>query len=226
VFNPKKTVLESFIELGTLNRKTTFSLLSKFLFSWNDLDKRIAALSGGEMNRLQLARIDAVKAKFLVLDEPTNHLDIASREASEEALEEFDGTLLLVSHDRYLLDKIADKVVEIREGKLEVFSGNFSEFWRSRRPRSKTLAARRKTATRVARKPARTGREKTTVSGDSSGHLESRIENMEAERKMLESEIAKAFETGNHQLGAEKSRKLSTLSRRIEKLYKEWEKGA
>jgi ATP-binding cassette subfamily F protein 3 len=175
--------------------------------------------------------VEALGANFLILDEPTNHLDIAGREAIEEALEEFDGTLLVVSHDRYFLDKIADKVVEIRERKLELFSGNFSEFWRSRSVRGRSLAERRRTdqAERRGRRTVGSAKPKTGESAVSdaaskaAGNLESRIEKLEGERGVLESEIAKAFESGDHKLGSEKSKKLSSLSRVIEKLYKEWE---
>jgi ATP-binding cassette, subfamily F, member 3 len=230
VFDTKKTMLEVFIELGTLNRKNTYSLLAKFLFSWNDLDTRVGALSGGEMNRLQLARLEVTKANFLILDEPTNHLDIGSREAIEEALEDFNGTLLVVSHDRYFLDKIADRVVEIRGRKLEMFDGNFSEFWRLKSEnipktgKNKNLGKQRKAAAADTGTP---GKGKTRAPNNSARHhsagLESRIERTESERALLESEITKAFEAGDHQLGREKSNKLSSLSKLIEKLYEEWE---
>ena len=100
VFDPNKTILEAFVELGTQNRRITFALLSRYLFKWKDLDKRIRSLSGGEMNRLQLARVEALQANFLILDEPTNHLDISSKEAIEEALDDFNGTLFVVSHEK------------------------------------------------------------------------------------------------------------------------------
>ena len=235
VFDSEKSVLEAFVELGTQNRKSTFSLLAKFLFSWNDLDKRISSLSGGEMNRLQLARLEVIKANFLILDEPTNHLDIGSREAIEEALEDFRGTLLVVSHDRYFLDKIADKVVEIRDGKLEIFDGNYTDFWRRRGGSipdaggSKSLGRRRKAAAAGAgnhdrSSPHQGGKNKTAGTRKANSiDIESRIERLEAERAVLESQIAKAFEAGDHKLGREKSGKLAGLSKLIEKLYEEWE---
>lgn len=223
VFDSEKTVLDAFVELGTQNRKNTFNLLAKFLFSWNDIDKRIGSLSGGEMNRLQLARLEVIKANFLILDEPTNHLDIGSREAIEEALEDFSGTLLVVSHDRYFLDKIADKVVEIRDGKLQVFDGNYTEFWQQRggvKPdvgRSGSLGRRRKAEAENA------GNQEKRYLKTNTADLESRIERLEAERAVLESEITTAFEAGDHKRGREKSSKLSVLSNLIEKLYEEWE---
>ena len=86
-----------------------FATLTRFKFTREDMQKRIANLSGGERNRLQLARLMVLKANFLILDEPTNHLDILAREAVEESLEDFQGTLLVVSHDRYFLDKVVSR---------------------------------------------------------------------------------------------------------------------
>ncbi|HET6485908.1 MAG TPA: ABC-F family ATP-binding cassette domain-containing protein, partial [Spirochaetia bacterium] len=109
--DPDLTVLDQVLALGFYTRKEVFASLSRFLFTWEDLDKKVGDLSGGERNRLQLARIMMLKATFLILDEPTNHMDIVSREAIEESLASFPGTILLVSHDRYLLDRIATTIV-------------------------------------------------------------------------------------------------------------------
>jgi ATP-binding cassette, subfamily F, member 3 len=100
------------------------------MFGYDDLSKRCGSLSGGELNRLQLARASALKANFLVLDEPTNHLDIPTREAVEDALEDFEGTVLVVSHDRYFLEKIAGRVVFIEESRFNEYEGSFGEYWR------------------------------------------------------------------------------------------------
>lgn len=243
VFDPKKSVLSAFIDLGTQNRKETFKLLSRFLFDWEDLDKRIGSLSGGEMNRLQLARLEAIKANFLVLDEPTNHLDVGSKEAIEEALDEFKGTLLVVSHDRYFLDKIADIVVEIKDGRLEVFNGNFTAFWRMKKAgktgggRGRELGKRRQAAAENARRSDRGARRSagevspgglSPAAGGLSpaAGIETRIEKLEAERAMLESQITAAFSAGDHQRGRKLSNDLADVSRLIDKLYVEWEEYA
>ena len=220
VFDPSKTILETFVDLGTQNRKITYSLLSSFLFSWNDLDKKVSGLSGGELNRLQLARLKVTEASFLILDEPTNHLDIGSREAIEEALEEFNGTLLVVSHDRYFLDKIADTIVEIRDKKLEPFSGNFSEFWQSC-IHNKRPANRVRNLSNLRKNEGRMGHGSGSGEAAVSKGLEERIERLEAEREILEQEITRAFEHGDHVSGRAKSNKLEQLSSRIEKLYEE-----
>ena len=108
-------------------------ILAAFLFGWEDLDKRCGELSGGELNRLQLARASALKANFLVLDEPTNHLDIPTREAVEDALEDFEGTVLVVSHDRYFLEKVAERVVFIEDGAFHRVRGQFRRVLARRR---------------------------------------------------------------------------------------------
>ena len=102
--------------------------LAQFLFKDDDLFKPINGLSGGERARLALAILSLQGANFLVLDEPTNHLDIATQEVLEEVLSQFDGTILMVSHDRYLIDKLAEQVWWIEDGRLSAFKGNYKEF--------------------------------------------------------------------------------------------------
>jgi len=103
------------------------SYLARFLFSGEDVFKRVAKLSGGEKSRLALAKLMLSEANFLVLDEPTNHLDIPSREVLEDALAEFEGTILVVTHDRYFLDRIINKLLVLRDLKLEMYLGNYSD---------------------------------------------------------------------------------------------------
>ena len=104
------------------------NLLGAFLFSGDDADKKIRNLSGGEKSRVMLACILAQPVNFLVLDEPTNHLDIDSREVLLNALQAFEGTVMIVSHDRYILRAIANRVFEIDQGHLRVYEGHFDEY--------------------------------------------------------------------------------------------------
>jgi ATP-binding cassette subfamily F protein 3 len=109
------------------------AFLCGLLFSYQDLHTPISNLSGGEKSRLQLARLMLTDANFLLLDEPTNNLDIASTEVLEDALEDFKGTVLTVSHDRYFLDKIVTKVVAIdHSGRVQIYPGNFSYYFEKR----------------------------------------------------------------------------------------------
>src|SRR5439155_22509934 len=101
---------------------------------WEEQQKPVSVLSGGERRRLALALVVASGANFLVLDEPTNHLDLESREALEEALEAFPGSVLLVSHDRALLDAVAERTLAIEDGNLSAYPGGWAEYLRRREP--------------------------------------------------------------------------------------------
>src|SRR4051794_7127685 len=126
------SVLEAAMAATGLRRPDAQKLLGRFLFSgWDAHEKPVAALSGGERRRLALALVVASGANFLVLDEPTNHLDLESRESLEAALEAFPGTVLLVSHDRALLDAIADRLLAIEDGKVVSYVGGWADYVRA-----------------------------------------------------------------------------------------------
>jgi len=123
------SVLDATQSATGLQRPQAQSLLGRFLFSgWDDHEKPVAALSGGERRRLALALVVASGANFLLLDEPTNHLDLESREALEAALEAFPGTLLLVSHDRALVDAVAERTLAIEERTLRSYDGGWADY--------------------------------------------------------------------------------------------------
>ncbi|MDQ3591026.1 MAG: ATP-binding cassette domain-containing protein, partial [Actinomycetota bacterium] len=107
-------------------------LLGRFLFRYEQVREPVEALSGGERTRLRLLLLMLEEPNCLILDEPTNHLDIGSLEVLEAELEHFDGTVVFVSHDRYFLDRIADKIVEVRDGELNRYEGGYSA-WRERK---------------------------------------------------------------------------------------------
>jgi ATP-binding cassette subfamily F protein 3 len=108
------------------------NLLGAFLFESDEIEKPVSALSGGEMSRISLLKLLLTDANFLILDEPTNHLDIATRGILFEALKGWDGTAVIVSHDRWFLDGIVNKVIEIRRGRCRVFPGNVSYYLEKR----------------------------------------------------------------------------------------------
>jgi ATP-binding cassette, subfamily F, member 3 len=124
------TPLDFVRRIKPINEPQAISFLRGLLFSYEDIHTPIRRLSGGEKSRLQIARLMLTDANFLLLDEPTNNIDIASVEVLEAALEEFEGTILTVSHDRYFLDKIVTKIVAISDdGSVRVYPGNFSYYY-------------------------------------------------------------------------------------------------
>ena len=126
----ESTPLDFVRRLKKMTEPQAISFLHGLLFSYDDLRTPIRQLSGGEKSRLQIARLMLTEANFLLLDEPTNNLDIASTEVLEAALQEFEGTVLTVSHDRYFLDKIVSKIIAIGDdGRVSVYPGNFSYYF-------------------------------------------------------------------------------------------------
>ncbi len=126
--NPDHTVLDELLNNHEMDPEKARSHLSQYLFSGDDVFKPISALSGGERGRLALAILALGGANFLLLDEPTNHLDLPAREVLQQVLQDFKGTILLVSHDRYLIDQLASQIWELRDGRLHVFDGTYREF--------------------------------------------------------------------------------------------------
>ncbi len=124
----ERTLIDTVRRAGTLSESNAMRFLSRFLFSYEQAQDVIAKLSGGERSRLQLALLMLSNANFLLLDEPTNNLDIASAEVLEDALAEFKGTVLIISHDRYFLDRVVDRIVELDQGTLNEYIGGYSDY--------------------------------------------------------------------------------------------------
>jgi len=130
--DPQARMLDDLFEVAPRSTQTELrSLLGCFLFSEDDVFKTIGVLSGGERNRYALARMLLHPSNFLLLDEPTNHLDLRAKDVLLDALQKFTGTVVFVSHDRYFIDKLATRIFEIGDGRLEVFPGNYEDYlWR------------------------------------------------------------------------------------------------
>jgi ATP-binding cassette subfamily F protein 3 len=123
-----QTPLDAVRHAAAMSESAAMSFLGKFLFSYNQARGRIGNLSGGERSRLQMALLMLSGANFLLLDEPTNNLDIASAEVLEAALAEFEGAVLVISHDRYFLDRVATRIILLSDGTTTDFAGNYSDY--------------------------------------------------------------------------------------------------
>jgi ATP-binding cassette subfamily F protein 3 len=203
-------------------------LLGRFLFSGDQVEKPVSVLSGGERRRLALARIVVSGANLLVLDEPTNHLDIESREALEDALDSFPGTILFVSHDRALIEALATRTIAIENGRLRLRDGGFGEYARDHEPvvakdpprqaPPKPKQPRPAAAKAAAPKPARSGR-----SGREARELESQIERLEEELGAVSARLSQPDAYQDHTAVAEDGHRHQQLQVELAHLYREWE---
>jgi ATP-binding cassette subfamily F protein 3 len=198
--------------------------LARFLFSGDDVFKRVSALSGGERSRLSLAKLIAGGGNALLLDEPTNHLDIPSREALEEALGEFPGTLFVISHDRYFLDRICDRLVHIEGGRAELFDGSYSE-WAEARAEARAAERERERAGRdpAPRKPAAPAPKPAAAKGRPVERIEAEIADVEAEIADIETAMAKPEIASDHLKLAPLTDAHARAAERLEALLAEWE---
>ncbi|MCA9948536.1 MAG: ABC-F family ATP-binding cassette domain-containing protein [Anaerolineales bacterium] len=137
--NPENQVLDELLEHKPMSLEDARNYLAQYLFRGDDVFKQINMLSGGERGRLALALLAADGANFLLLDEPTNHLDIPSQEVLQSVLEGFDGTILLVSHDRYLASRLANQIWEIENGRMQTFKGSYEDYIRWHDQETETL---------------------------------------------------------------------------------------
>jgi ATP-binding cassette subfamily F protein 3 len=139
---PKHSVMETIWQLlPGEGQQSIRGIGGRFLFSGDDIEKKISSLSGGEKARLMLAKLMIKGPNFLVMDEPTNHLDIISREVVEEALDGYEGTLLVVSHDRYFLDRECDEIWELEGARIKVYEGNYTAYLAQKKKEEKEAAA-------------------------------------------------------------------------------------
>jgi ATP-binding cassette subfamily F protein 3 len=170
--DPEARILDDLGEMSPSSTQTQLrSLLGCFLFSGDDVFKRIGVLSGGERNRYALLKMLLHPANFLLLDEPTNHLDLRAKDVLLEALEKYAGTVVFVSHDRYFIDKLATRVFEIGDGKVELYPGNYEDY----------LWCKRGGAAQLQAETAKTAR----LSAPSNGNQSSAAEAAEPKAKRL-----------------------------------------
>ncbi|TCO67643.1 ABC-F family ATP-binding cassette domain-containing protein [Caldanaerobacter subterraneus] len=225
--NPQKTVLdEIWDENPYLTQTEVRTLLASFLFKEEEVFKTISSLSGGEKARLSLLKLLLSKANFLLMDEPTNHLDLKAKEALEEALLDYSGTLLFVSHDRYFIDKIATKVMILNPDGLEIYLGNYSYYIAKKEQletKQEETAKKTKTQIKNERQKERLARLKLKQQKEYLKNLENSIYQVEERIKYLEEKMCEVeiYKTGEI---VEIQREYNTLKEKLEKMYEEWEK--
>lgn len=216
------SVLEELQRHKEMDEQQARNHLAAYLFRGEDVFKSLDTLSGGERARLALALLALEGADFLVLDEPTNHLDIPAREALQEVLDEFNGTILLVSHDRYLVESLATQIWELRAKRLEVFHGGYREFVlrrAGRSPAARQTMSRPKTVLRVDGKADR-------QRAQSLQRLEDQIQNEETALKILYNGIQQASQEQDFTLAHELGQQAAHRQAVLEDLMWEWEKLA
>jgi len=229
--NPKATLTEWVMAETGLTLSPAQGLLHRFLFTRDDLDRPISTLSGGEKSRLQLARLVHAQVNFLILDEPTNHLDLDACEQLEEMLMEFDGTLLVVSHDRYFLDRLVGRVVEVSHRKLVDHRCTFKEWWERR-------GAKRRREALEGRERERSDKESAQAAYDERKEqqreverlrarvekLEERIAALEGRQQELKERLEELYTKGDRPWEAEEAAKdFESVRTELSSLYAEWE---
>ena len=229
------SVLEATQRATGLTPNKARALLGRFLFSGEEAEKPIEGLSGGERRRASLAILVASDSNVLILDEPTNHLDIDAREALEDALGAFDGNVLLVSHDRALLDAVGTRTIAMEDGRLRSYQGGWAEYSRvrdERREEERARPGRQKRATARARaaKPRGNGRAKPAGPSKNAvrraAELEREVEKAEARLRALEDELADpsawASPTGSERATA----RHAAAKKAVEEAYARWEQAS
>ena len=240
--DPKKTVLESIDELShNLLRTQVRTILGSFLFSGDDVNKKISVLSGGERSRLSLARMLASPSSLLLLDEPTNHLDMRSCEVLSAALADYEGTLCVISHDRFFLDGFVNRVWEIKQGSVSEYIGNYSDYENSKSQEREIELSNQTTSTRkpsISPPQQSHGRKRFEAENRNIKHqtlkplrsnlkkIETRLETVLTLKTIIENKLANSsiYEPKN------KDQLLETLNQQIEltneekSLTEEWDK--
>ncbi|MBN1641354.1 MAG: ABC-F family ATP-binding cassette domain-containing protein [Anaerolineae bacterium] len=199
--DPENTIIDEILQVEDMPIPQVRNLMARFLFTEEDPYKRIGDLSGGEQCRVALAKLTLAEPNFLILDEPTNQLDVASQEVIEDVLGAFIGTILFVTHDRYLIDALATQVWAIRDGRLYVYEGNYQEYLARRQVELAALreaAERERQAERQRRQAEEALRRARAAEDPAHGlvQIEGAIAETERTLRGLEHDMAEASATG------------------------------
>ncbi len=232
--NFDRTILDEIRQVTTLSEEGARSFLGRFLFSGDDVFKPIGALSGGERSRVALAKLTLQGPNFMILDEPTNHLDLQSRQFLEEMLDEYEGTLLFVSHDRYFIDRLATKVWAVEDGVLIPYYGNYTDYRTRKQPilldvpvapgKAAPVVSKPKPAVAPTAKPSNKKAPKVKVR--TIEDVEREIEQAEGQLKAIEDALAEAALNGDAAQLTQLSEDYDRAKERVDALLAEWERLA
>ncbi|WP_010651729.1 ABC-F family ATP-binding cassette domain-containing protein [Oceanobacillus massiliensis] len=228
--NSTKTILqELWDDYPTINEKDIRTILGNFLFSGDDVLKPVHTLSGGEKARLALAKLKMQKANLLILDEPTNHLDIDSKEVLEAALNDFPGTILFVSHDRYFINKITDQVAEMQRDGITMYLGDYDYYLEKKEEEAELQRLQQEKETIIPdEKKKLSFKEGKQLQSEKRKiqrritELEENIEVLELEVSSLEEEMTKPEIYQDHEKSLELTQKVSDRKLEIEQLMDQW----
>jgi ATP-binding cassette subfamily F protein 3 len=220
-----KTVIdEIWDEYPSLTQTEVRSALALFLFQGDDVFKDIRTLSGGELARVELTKLLLQKINLLIMDEPTNHLDIASREALESSLYDYDGTMLMVSHDRYFINKLADKIIYLTHDGIKVYDGNYDSYLEGKQALVSTIKSEE-----IKEEKGLEYKERKRIEAEKRKMLNryKKVEELIEADEQRVSELEKAFNDPNiasdyARLG-EISSEIENLHKEINDLMEEWE---
>lgn len=228
---PRNEVIQEIRRVAPLaDNGTLRGFLAKFLFFGEDVFKKVSSLSGGEKGRLALAKLIYSEKNVLILDEPTNHLDIPAREALETALQEYTGTVVVVSHDRFFLDEIGTQMLSFeRDGSILQYAGNYTEFhdWKAE-TKPVGIMPTAKTSTKL---DGGADGEVLNLSKNQRERLENRIDEIEKEISKLEEQSTNKTEllsnpkiSGDYSLLKASTDEIESIATQIRSLYEEWDK--
>ena len=231
--NLENTVFEEFSnKFPKLTTTEARTILGTFLFSGEDVFKKIKVLSGGEKARLKLCEIFKKEPNLLLLDEPTNHMDIIGKEALENILKEYKGTLIFVSHDRYFVNKIANKILEFKKGKVTFFDGSYKEFqeYKEKQEDDITKSNINNQSTDTKDTKANKGsknlyllNKENNKRKNKMNKLEKEIEEKEAKIKSIEAEMKIEENFSDYEKLNELQNEINNLNEEIEQRMLEWE---
>ena len=225
--DPEATVLREVWDryYTTISHKDICNALAAFLFRGDEIEKQIKLLSGGEAARVQLLKLMLTKANLLLLDEPTNHLDIASREALEAALEGYNGTMLIVTHDRYLVNRLADRILHMTPNGLQEYIGGYDDYIAAVNESRAQADEQKRTQSRNAL-DYRERKQQQSILNRAKGEAarcEAAVSKAEAELDEINEELAKPYIASDYKKVCELSERAAEKRQQIDELYKKWE---